>query len=353
MQLKGLQTPALIVDKKIFEKNMQTMKDLVAGTGIALRPHFKSHKSVAIAHMQIASGAKGMTCAKLSEAEDLADAGIEDVLIANQVVEPQKIARLAYLANHCHLTVCVDNEKNIEDLDKAAALAGSTVHTYIEFEIGMQRCGISDPCEVVRLAKLISQKSNLDFAGIQAYAGHISHMTDQTRRNDLTAQNHEKLRSLLALLKENGVPAREVSGASTGTVQIKVQEGLYTELQAGSYLLMDAVYAQLGLPFENSLFILTTVVSKQGNITVVDAGVKTCGVDQGMPKVVGATTEKIVDSEEHFQLHGLSADVKVGDKLLLIPGHCCSTVNLHDRIYMVRDGKVTDRIQITARFCGK
>ena len=353
MQLNGLQTPALIVDRKKFEKNMQTMKDLVDGTGIALRPHFKSHKSVAIAHMQIANGAKGMTCAKLSEAEDLADAGIEDILIANQVVEPQKIARLAYLANHCRLTVCVDNDKNINELDKAAALAGSTVHTYIEFEIGMQRCGITDPQEVLRLAKLIQSKKNLSFAGIQAYAGHLSHMVDAKEREELTLCNHEKLRNLLALLEENGVPAKEVSGASTGTVHYKVRENLYTELQTGSYLFMDAVYGQLGLPFENSLFILTTVVSKQENITVVDSGIKTCGVDQGMPAVVGATTQKIVDSEEHFQLHGLSKDVQVGEKLLLIPGHCCSTVNLHDRIYMIEDGKVVDRIQVTARFCGK
>ena len=353
MQLNGLQTPALIVDKKKFEKNMQIMKALVDGSGIALRPHFKSHKSVAIAHMQIANGAKGMTCAKLSEAEDLADAGIDDILIANQVVEPQKIARLAYLANHCRLTVCVDNDKNIEDLDKAAALAGSTIYLYIEFEIGMQRCGITDPQEVLRLAKLIQSKNNLSFAGIQAYAGHISHMVDGKAREELTLHNHVKIRNLLKLLDENGVPVKEVSGASTGTVHYKVRENLYTELQTGSYLFMDAVYGQLGLPFENSLFILTTVVSKQENITVVDAGVKTCGVDQGMPSIVGATAQRIVDSEEHFQLHGLSENVQVGDKLLLIPGHCCSTVNLHDRIYMIEDDKVVDRIQITARFCGK
>lgn len=353
MRLEGLQTPALIVDKKIFDQNMQRMKNLVAGTGIALRPHFKSHKSAAIARMQIANGAKGMTCAKLSEAEDLADAGIEDILIANQVVEPQKIARLAYLAKHCRLTVCVDHEKNIDDLDKAAALAGSTVYTYIEFEIGMERCGVADPEEVLRLAKLIAGKENLEFAGIQAYAGHLSHMEDGKQRETITLRNHEKLRALLKLLEENGIPAKEVSGASTGTVHYKVRENLYTELQTGSYLFMDAVYGKLGLPFENSLFLLTTVVSKQGNITVVDAGVKTCGVDQGMPGVVGATAEKTVDSEEHFQLHGLSKEVQVGDKLLLIPGHCCSTVNLHDRIYMIEDGKVVDRIPVTARFCGK
>ena len=144
---------------------------------------------------------------------------------------------------------------------------------------------------------------------------------------------------------------RTVSGGSTGTSIIKAVEGLYTELQAGSYLFMDATYHELGLPFAPSLFLLTTVVSVRDSLVVVDGGVKSCGVDQGMPLPVGFSVSKIVASEEHFQLHDPSEKFSVGDKICLMPAHCCSTVNLHDRIYLVDQGKVTDRYPVTARGC--
>lgn len=353
MRVEQLQTPALILEKKIFERNIQAMQTLLRDKTLELRPHYKSHKCAAIARTQIQNGAKGMTCAKLSEAEDLADAGIEDILIANQITDPQKIRRAADLAGVCRLTVCVDNEENIQALSRAAENAGTVIHCLIEYEIGMERCGVTAPEQVLALAKCIADLPNLHFAGIQAYAGHASHMTELSDRQKVTADNSQRLKALLQQLQEAGYPAQILSGGSTGTCRIKAEEGLYTELQAGSYLFMDATYATLGLPFRQSLFLLTTVVSRREGLTVVDAGVKTCGVDQGMPVVEDGTVEQIVASEEHFQLHGLSLDVKVGDKLRLIPGHCCSTVNLHDRIYLVEDGKVVDRIAITGRGFGK
>ena len=157
----------------------------------------------------------------------------------------------------------------------------------------------------------------------------------------------------MAYLEENGIRVKTVSGGSTGTAQIKAAEGLYTELQAGSYLFMDSTYRTLSLPFENSLFLLTTVVSQRNGLTVVDAGVKTCGIDQGMPALAEGHAEHIVASEEHFQIHGYSAEKAVGDKLRLIPGHCCSTMNLHDKLYLVDGEKVVDRIPITARKIGR
>lgn len=353
MTLDRLQTPALIVDKRVFDENMKAMKALLEGKKLKLRPHFKSHKCAAIAHMQMESGAKGMTCAKLSEAEDLADAGIADILIANQITDPRKISRLAHLAGDCHLTVCVDDVENIKALAAAAKQAGTVIHCLIEFEIGMERCGVTEPEEVCRLAECICREESLHFAGIQAYAGHVSHMVTLEERKQYTEASRRKLVDLLKLLEDKGMPAEILSGGSTGTSQIKAEDGLYTELQAGSYLFMDSTYGDLNLPFKQSLFLLTTVVSAKEGLTVVDAGVKTCGVDQGMPKVEGATVREIVASEEHFQLHGLSLDCKVGDRLLLVPGHCCSTVNLHDRIYLVEDGKVVDRIPITGRGFGK
>jgi len=343
----------LIVDGNIFSANRKAMQELLAGTSLALRPHYKSHKCAALAHVQVADGAKGMTCAKLSEAEDLADSGIEDILIANQIAESAKIHRLADLAHKCRLTVCVDNGENISALSAAAGNAGSTIHCLIEYDIGMERCGVTEAQQVLALAQQIQKMPNLVFDGIQAYAGHISHVESMAQRKEATARNAEKVRQVIALLNAHDIAVNTVSGGSTGTAQIKAMEGLYTELQAGSYLFMDSTYALLNTPFRNSLFILSTVVSVREGLAVLDSGVKTCGVDQGMPVPVGFTAEYIVASEEHFQLHNPSKELKVGDKVLLIPGHCCSTVNLHDRIYLVENDRVVDRLEITARKCGK
>lgn len=353
MRVERLETPALIVDEEILHKNVEAMKRILEGTQLALRPHYKSHKCAQLARLQIANGAKGMTCAKLSEAEDLIGVGIEDVLIANQIVDKRKIARLAHLAGDCRLTVCVDSEDNIRDIAASAREAGTTVHCLIEYDIGMERCGVTEDGEVLRLARLISSLDGVVYYGIQAYAGHVSHVVSESRRREMTDANYTRLKALIKLLSDNGYAPETVSGGSTGTAEIKAMEGLYTELQAGSYLFMDNTYRELELPFENSLFVLTTVVSTRDGLTVVDAGVKTCGTDQGMPGVVGFEARETVASEEHFQFHGLSGDHRRGDLLRLIPGHCCSTVNLHDRIYLVNGGKVVNRLEITARKCGK
>ena len=353
MKVENLQTPALILDKNILLKNMETMNALLSGSNLTLRPHYKSHKCDYLAHLQIDHGAKGMTCAKLSEAIDLADSGIEDILIANQIVDPKKVRRLADLAGDCHLTVCVDHEENIKMLSEAATAAGNTIYCLIEFEIGMERCGVSSKEEVLKLAETIEKSENLVFDGLQVYAGHISHIEDFKERKDLTSANYEKIKEVIDFLRDNNISVRIVSGGSTGTAQIKVKEGLYNELQAGSYVFMDATYKNLNLPFENSLFILSTVVSKKGDITVVDSGVKTCGVDQGMPAIVENEAELIVASEEHFQLHKLKKPLSVGEKVKLIPGHCCSTVNLYDKIYLVDGDQVVDRIIITSKGIGR
>ncbi len=353
MKISGIPTPALIVDANILKANAEAMQKLLAGSNLQLRPHYKSHKCASLARWQVESGAIGMTCAKLTEAEDLCDAGIEDILIANQVIDPVKVRRLADLAGNCRLTVCVDNAENIAAISAAAKNAGTTVHCLVEFDIGMERCGVVTNEAFLTLARQIIAAENLEFDGIQAYAGHISHVVDREERAAMTAANYRRLEKLIAYLQENGIAPKIISGGSTGTAQIKVAEGLYNELQAGSYLFMDACYKELDVPFKNSLFLLTTVVSRRENLTVVDAGVKTCGVDQGMPVPVDGTVKEIVASEEHFQLHGYTGKAQVGDKMRLIPGHCCSTINLHDKIYVVDGEKVIARIPVTARCIGR
>ena len=353
MKVSGLSTPALIVDVNTLQANVKAMGNILGNSTLKLRPHYKSHKCADLAKMQIENGAIGMTCAKLSEAEDLCDIGIEDILIANQIVDPAKIRKLADLAKHCRLTVCVDNIENIDALSQAAKNCGTTIHCLVEYDIGMARCGVVDKEAVFALAKHICDCDNLIFDGLQAYAGHISHIEDYDTRNQMTAQNYSKIKEVVLYLKENGIAVTTVSGGSTGTSAIKAQEGLYTELQAGSYLFMDATYRNLALPFQNSLFVLTTVVSRRNGLTVVDAGVKTCGTDQGMPALYQGSADEIVASEEHFQLHNYTEKTAVGEKIRLIPSHCCSTVNLYDKIYLVDGETVVDRILITAKGIGR
>ncbi len=353
MYAEHLPTPALVLDEKILEKNMTAMKELLKGSSLALRPHYKSHKCAVLAKKQIEAGAVGMTCAKLSEAEDLALSGIENILIANQITDRAKIARLAQLAKTCRLTVCVDSADNVDALSRAATFAESTIYCLVEYEIGMKRCGVTTHEAALSLAKRISDAPNLSFEGIQAYAGHISHVVDRKERQTATEKNNADLRVLLKKLADAGLPAKTLSGGSTGSAPIKVMDSPYTELQAGSYLFMDATYRDLGLPFENSLFVLSTVVSQRDGLTVVDAGVKSCGVDQGMPVCRDFPSGEITASEEHFQITDLEGDLSLGDKLYLIPAHCCSTVNLYDHIYVLRDGKVVDRLSVSARGCSR
>ena len=353
MKISDLQTPALILDADVLQKNNRRMKEILADSSLRLRPHYKSHKCASIAAWQVREGAVGMTCAKLGEAEDLCDAGIEDILIANQIVAPDKVRALATLAAKCRLSVCVDDVENVRALAKAAREAGSIIHVLVELDIGMERCGVKTKEEVLALAREILRHPSLTFDGLQAYAGHVSHMITKEEREGNTAENDRFLRETISYLEDFGVEVRVLSGGSTGTAAIKAPEGLYTELQAGSYLFMDATYGLLDLPFEQSLFLLTTVVSKRKGLTVVDAGVKTCGLDQGDPKPKDGKVDHIVASEEHFQLHGYTGKEAVGDTLLLIPAHCCSTVNLHDKIYLVKEDRVLARIPVTACVLGR
>ncbi|MEA5038451.1 MAG: DSD1 family PLP-dependent enzyme [Clostridiaceae bacterium] len=348
MHVEQLETPALLVDLDALERNQRRMMQLLAPLGIALRPHYKSHKCTAIAHMQIAAGAKGITCAKLSEAEDLILSGIEDVLIANQLTEPSILSRAAYLAGCCRLSVCVDRMENIEQLEKAAACAGSVIHCLVEYEVGMNRCGVSTPEAAVMLAKRILRSPHLEFMGIQAYAGQLSHEVNQEVRAAEAAQIEERLRVLLLALEKEGIRTPEVSGASTGTAELRKAGTVYTEVQAGSYLFMDEAYKKLKLGFENALFMLSTVVSSDEGKMICDAGLKSFGVDQGNPVFEDYPDVPAEMSEEHCAIY-CANDAFPGQKRRLIPGHCCTTVNLHDMLYFVRGDKVVDRVPVTSR----
>lgn len=353
MKRFDLPTPALVADLDRVTGNMDRMAQCLLGTPVRLRPHYKSHKCAALAHRQIAAGAVGMTCAKLSEAEDLIFSGVNDVLIANQVVERGKVDELARLARLSRLTVCVDDVNNAKDLSLAAAYAGSTVHCLVEYDIGMDRCGTRTPEGFLAVAQAVARLPNLCYEGIQAYAGHVSHMISSDDRRTATRENERKVAALMEFLRRHGLESQTVSGGSTGTCGFKAGGGVYTELQPGSYLFLDTTYGQLDLPFQNALFVLATVVSKQNDTVILDVGVKGLGADQDSPVVLDSQGNRLSGycelNEEHLKLYDSHWAPSVGDKAIVIPGHCCSTVNLYDWLYLYRRDAIVERVAVTAR----
>ena len=349
MLLKKIETPALYVDLDILEHNINLMRDFSTKIGIPVRPHYKSCKCAAIAHMQITQGAKGITCAKISEAEDLILSGIEDVLIANQVIEPSKIARLAYLASCCRLTVCVDNEENIKLLETYAAIQNSTIYCLVEYDVGMFRNGVETPEDFVRLAKQIDSSPHLVFDGIQAYAGNLALEKDPDIRVKESDNVETKLRDLIKYAQYEGLKINEVSGLSTGTALLTGKNSVYTEIQAGSYIFMDSAYKKLNLEFKNSLFVLSQVIGINSQWVIFDAGTKSVAIDNAAPVFVKYPNKEIKFSEEHCKILKDSVSEKIGDRLSIIPGHCCNQVNLFDRLFMVRSGTIVNRVPITGR----
>ena len=351
MRVEQISTPALVVDLDLMEENQERMRALVERSGARLRPHYKSHKCVELARMQLAAGAKGITCAKLGEARDLVEAGVEDVLIANQITDRAKLAEVAALAGCCRLGIAVDQAENVADLEAAAAAQGSTIHCLVEYEIGMGRCGVATKEALYELARRIDACPHLEFEGIQAYAGHLSHELSAQVRAAEGQKIEDRLREAKDYLEARGLAVREVSGCSTASVSDHAGgDTVYTEFQAGSYLFMDTAYGALAdLGFKNALFVLATVISKAGGRTITDAGRKSVSLDQRDPVFLGYEGYPVKLSEEHSTVLLPEGEKRVGDKLMLIPGHCCTCVNLHDALYLTRDGKVVNKLPVTSR----
>ena len=339
----GLETPALLIDLDAIERNIQTMQQYLLGKKARLRPHFKTVKISSLTKMQLAAGAKGATCAKLGEAEALVDAGINDVLIANQIIWPSKMQRLAELCGRARMCVAVDSLQNAKDLSEACKHAGTTLYCLVEIDSGAHRCGVRSIADGVALARAIHTLDNLVFEGIQAYEAHIMLKPEEEVRKDGFAESLDIVRAFRDALIQNGLSVNEISGGGTGTYAYTGDNDVFTELQAGSYLYMDARYGKLGLPFENAQFVLATIISKHPGVAFTDAGLKVFGMDNGNPVPVGFEEYAIKLNEEHGRIDDPKDEFKVGQQIAFIPGHCCTTVNLYDRAYGVRNG-VVERI---------
>jgi len=349
----AIDTPALLLDHDALTRNIARMADFVAAGPAKLRPHAKTHKCVEIARLQLDAGAVGITCAKVGEAEALAAGGIADILIANQVVGPIKIARLVALARRCVVTIAVDDAGNVRQLAAAAEAAGVTVRCYVEVDVGMVRCGVPDGHAALALARLVDQSPGLVFAGLQTYEGHLQNVVPLDERIVLAETDMRKALLAREVVEDGGLAVEQVSGGGTGTHMVTGRLPWMTELQCGSYATMDAQYRAVGgADFENALTVLVTVISRpRPDKAVVDAGLKAVTSEFGEPTVCVDGAAWLDFSEEHGEitLDGAARDLRVGDKIELIPRHGCTTVNLYDRFHVMHDGALQDIWAVAGR----
>jgi D-serine deaminase-like pyridoxal phosphate-dependent protein len=347
-------TPALLIDLDAFERNLRTLADSVKGRPVRVRAHAKTHKCPEIGKRQVAMGAVGVCCQKVSEAEAMVDGGIGDVLVSNEVVGPPKLARLAALARRALIGVCVDHPDNVA----ALAATGAELDVYVELEVGMGRCGVPPGEPVLALARAVAGHRNLRFAGLQAYHGRAQHMRSTAERRAAIDGAARAVRTTEELLNKHGIECPRVTGAGSGTYMLEVENGAWNEIQPGSYIFMDVDYGRnewaAPLPrFQQSLFVLSTVMSTPApNRAIVDAGLKASSVDSGMPTVWQRDGYNYAKASDEHGLVEIAAGAKaprLGEKLMLVPGHCDPTVNLYDWYVCVRNGVVEELWPITAR----
>lgn len=344
--IHDLDTPVLLVNGPMLQRNLQRMADFFRDRPARLRPHFKNHKCTTLARQQLAAGAAvGITCAKLAEAEILADAGVTNILIANQVVGASKIKRLIDLVPKTEtLRVAVDHIKPVRALSEAAKRAGVTVGVLVEVDIGMGRCGVAPGRPALELARQVIELPGLRFDGLQAYEGHLVDVPDVDERKRKTEACMNLALTTKQQLQEAGVAVGVISGGSTSTYAITGRIEGIDEIQAGTYPTMDVKYRRLTPEFELALAVLARVISRpQPGVAVLDVGFKGLGHEFGppVPRELLDTDVACSLAEEHCIVRG-RLDWDIGDAVELIPSHACTTCNLHRQLIVHEDERVTD-----------
>lgn len=350
-------TPALILDLDKAKRNIAVMAEKFRALPAELRPHIKVHKSVELSRLQVEAGAIGVACATAWEAIVMAEGGIEDVLIANQLVQRDKVAEVAALAQDHRITIAVDNPLNVVQLSQAAGEAGSQLELLIEIDVGMGRCGVRTKEEALPIAELIAGLPNVSLRGMQGYEGHCMLEPDPDKRIAEAHTANEKLVEAVDYLAEHGHPSQDVSGGGTGTYYITGAHPRITEVQAGSYALMDCMHGNL-VPggFEVALTVLGTVISLQGNTAVLDCGRKCVGIDfvSTPPLIAYPESEVRFYAEEHCLVDFPGPPpLDLGDTAEVMSGYGPTTVNLHDVFHVVEGGVVTDIWPVSPRGPGR
>ena len=346
-----IDTPALLLDLATMEKNITRMAEFTAAHKINLRPHVKTYKATPeLAHIQLQAGAIGMTCVKLSEAEVLVASGVKDILIANEIVGPKKLQRLATLAKSCDIKVGVDNADNAEALSQAAQANGVVIGVLVELNIGQNRCGVAPFEPTLELVKLVAQKPGLKFRGLMGYDGHATTKVAEQDRGPISRQAYTLLTQTQQMVEAAGYPVEIMSGGGTFTYRYASEVEGMTEIQTGTYLLMDSAFQDHGVrEFDRTLSVLTTILSKASypsaeGLVIVDAGRKSVSPQYGLPEVKspshGAKVHSFSDEHARVILEENADQFQVGDQLELWVRDANGTTSQFDRFYAIRNDHI-------------
>jgi D-serine deaminase-like pyridoxal phosphate-dependent protein len=341
-----LSTPALMVDLDVFESNIAAMNAMLRGTGKTVRPHVKTHRTPELARRQMGESAVGVTCATVGEAEAMVAAGIEDVFIANEVVDPGKVGRIAELARRAKVAVAADDPAPVEALSREAAGRGVTVGVLIDVDTFLHRCGVASIPEALALAAAIERSAGLELRGLMGYEGRIRLGTED--RAGKISGAYSLLRATREALVDAGHAVGVVSAAGTSTLREAIADPTITEIQAGVYCVMEPELLVMDLPFRCAAAIRGTVISRHADHMVVDVGRRAVGVDYGPPTPIGFTAERIAVSDEHATVF-MADPAAIGSHVDFIPGQIRTTFNLHDRVWVTRKDRVVDCWAVTAR----
>jgi D-serine deaminase-like pyridoxal phosphate-dependent protein len=357
-----LETPCIVIDASIMEANIRRMADAVQRLGVRLRPHAKTHKIPEFARAQVAAGAAGITVAKISEAEVMADHGIDDIFVAYPLVTASKIDRALRLSERIRLCVGVDSETGARSLEDAAARSGRTLRVRLEIDTGLKRTG-APYGEAVKLAQLIHGLPHLELEGIYTFRGNL---LGSKPTLDLRGAGYEEGRLMVSLaeqMRSQGIPIREVSVGSTPTALYAGEVKGVTEVRPGTYIFYDRMQAKLGVctPQDCAAVVWATVVSRPSDtLAIIDGGSKTFATDVQpdreplnlsgfgyIPAAPDAVLERL--TEEHGMIRAHAGDgLQIGSKVGIIPNHICSTLNLHNRVYLLENGGIRE-IAVSAR----
>jgi 3-hydroxy-D-aspartate aldolase len=361
LPVEEVPTPALLVDAAALERNLERMAAHARAKEVALRPHTKTHKSPLLAKRQIEHGAIGVCAAKVSEAEVMIDAGIDAVLITSPVVTRDKIARVVELARRSRgLQMVIDHPAAASSLSEAAQAAGVVVGVLIDLDPGIRRTGVEPGAPALELLRAVARLPGLRFDGLQAYAGHVMHVTGWEERRKRSLQALERCLETKSLMEREGFEVGVFTGGGTGTFDIDCDVAAFTDLQVGSYLFMDCGYRRVGDrdsevfdAFEPSLFVASTAISQPAaGLITVDAGYKALATDSGVPDlrdITGVVYNWGGDEHGILMLQAPSRPIVLGDQVVLIAPHCDPTVNLYDVYHPYRDGRVEELWPVAAR----
>jgi len=356
MTLSDIPTPALVVDVRALERNIRRMADFFASRACALRPHFKAHKTPEIARRQLAAGScTGLTCATAFDAE-IAASLTDDILIANEVIGSDKCRRVVALAKRVTVTIAIDSVTGLHEISAAARESRATIGALVDVNVGQNRCGVSPGGEAVALAKRMVEAPGVELRGLMGYEGHAVGIANRAEREISVRRAMEQLMLTAGMLADAGLPPAIVSAGGTGSYDIaSAVEGI-TEIQAGSYALMDTDYARLGLPFEHALTVLGTVISRPVPARcVADSGHKSCTKDHGNPSVKDIPGAAVLTLNDEHATIALPPEcgLSVGDRVQLLPSHIDPTMNLHDVVYALDGDRVVGVWPIAARGHGR